>query len=87
MKKIKIKWINVSKAILLVLSSLVVIHDMFMVTAYGWITNKPCQLTWFGLGTFLIACYASIYLVDNLFGETKSASESENVRCTKNFEK
>ncbi len=55
MKKKKIKWGNVIKAVIFLLCIGVMIHDFYMLTIYSFITNQLTQLTWFGLGTLILA--------------------------------
>lgn len=54
-KKLKIKWKNVALFGILLICGYVVIHDLFMLTIYSWITGQYVGWTWFGLGIFFIA--------------------------------
>lgn len=56
MKRLKIKWINVIKLILLIISILVILHDMYMLTLASWFTGKLYSFSWFGLMTFILFC-------------------------------
>ena len=53
MKKTKIKWDNIIKALILVFCIGVVARDLFMLTIYSSITGKLYGWTWFGFITFL----------------------------------
>ena len=55
-KKIKILWWNLTLLIILLICASIVIHDVFMLTIYSWITGNMCGWTWFGFLTFLLAC-------------------------------
>lgn len=54
-KKLKIKWNNVALLIILLVCGGVVIHDLYMLTIYSWITGKMVGWTWFGFLTFILA--------------------------------
>ena len=54
-KKIKIKWGNIGLLALLLLCASVVIHDLFMLTIYSWISGNMYGWTWFGFLTFILA--------------------------------
>lgn len=55
-KKLKIKWVNVVKAIIFVFCISMIFHDLFMLTIGSWITGTLCAWTWFGLLTFILFC-------------------------------
>lgn len=54
-KKLKIKWKNVALLIVLIICASIIIHDVFMLTFYSWITGMMASWTWFGFLTFLLA--------------------------------
>lgn len=54
-KKIKIKWLNVALVVVFLMCLYVILHDMFMLTIYSWITGKMVGWTWFGFLTFILA--------------------------------
>jgi len=56
-KKIKIKWDNVALLLIMLVCGGVVIHDVFMITIYSWITSYMVGWTWYGLITFLLALF------------------------------
>jgi len=55
-RKLKIKWKNVSILTVGLLALSVIIHDVFMLTIYTWLTGNSYGWTWFGLITFVLAC-------------------------------
>lgn len=54
-KKFKIKWKNVSLAVILLMCIGLILHDIFMITIYSWITGNLYGWTWLGLLTFILA--------------------------------
>ena len=56
MKKKKIKWINVVKAIVFVFCISMILHDVFMLTIGSWISGNLYGWTWFGFLTFILFC-------------------------------
>lgn len=54
-KRLKIKWNNIALLLILLVCAGVVIHDVYMLTIYSWITGRMAGWTWFGLATFLLA--------------------------------
>lgn len=54
-KKLKIKWNNIALLGVLLLCAYIVIHDLFMLTIYSWITGQMLGWTWFGFITFIIS--------------------------------
>ncbi|MBQ7307317.1 MAG: hypothetical protein IJW82_02210 [Clostridia bacterium] len=54
-KKLKIKWKNVSLAVILLMCIGLILHDIFMITIYSWITGNLYGWTWLGLLTFILA--------------------------------
>lgn len=61
----KIKWSNILKFIVLISSLLLIIHDIFMITVYGWVTNNMASWTWFGFVTFVLAVVVVILILDD----------------------
>ena len=56
MKKKKIKWINVIKAIVFVFCISMILHDVFMLTIGSWISGNLYGWTWYGFITFILFC-------------------------------
>lgn len=63
-KKKKIKWKNIILLVILLLCVYIVIHDLFMLTIYSWITSNLVGWTWFGLAIFIIALIAGGFIID-----------------------
>lgn len=65
MKKKKINRINVFKALILLISLIVVMHDCYLVIfgSYQW--------TWYGVATFMICAYIFIDILDDFIEQTK----------------
>lgn len=64
--KLKFKWKNMLKLMLLVACFSVVAHDLYVLTI-SWI--NPIPTTWIAFGglTFLFACCLGNYLFEDLF--------------------
>ena len=54
-KRLKIKWKNIALLLILLVCAGLVIHDVYMLTIYSWITGRMAGWTWFGFLTFLLA--------------------------------
>lgn len=63
-KKKKIKWKNIILLVILLLCVYIVIHDLFMLTIYSWITSNLVSWTWFGLAIFIVALIIGIFIID-----------------------
>lgn len=59
----KIKWKNVALLIVGVISAIVILHDLYMLTIYSWITGITCGWTWIGFITFMLA----VFIVGNIY--------------------
>lgn len=81
-KRMKIKWMNVIKAIVLVSLISIILHDIYMVTIYSTITGNLYGFTWYGLITFILFCVISVNLYEDLNEQTKSVSNTGTVRHT-----
>lgn len=62
----KIKWLNVLKVLGLIGCLALIVHDLFMVTIYGWITSNMVGWTWFGLATFVATIMIASLIFDDL---------------------
>lgn len=74
----KIKWLNVLKIVGFIGCLALIVHDLFMVTVYGWITSKLVSWTWLGFITFVIAFIIASILFDDLekqWNTTKTKKE------------
>lgn len=72
MKRLKIKWINVIKLILLIISILVILHDTYMLTLASWFTGKLYSFSWFGLMTFILFCIIAGIIYNDFKEQIKS---------------
>lgn len=62
----KIKWLNILKVLGLIGCLALIVHDLFMVTIYGWITSNMVGWTWFGFGTFILAFMVAGLIFEDL---------------------
>lgn len=72
MKKKKIKWINVIKAIVFIFCISMILHDVYMLTVASWVTGKLYSWTWFGLLTFILFCSIAGMIYDDFEEQIKS---------------
>ena len=68
-KRIKIKWRNVGLVAVLLLCVGVVLHYLFMLTVYSWITGELLGWTWFGFLTFILAFAVGGEIVEYFYEE------------------
>lgn len=47
--------IFIALAIVFLFCAYIVLHDLYMLTIYSWITGKMVGWTWFGFLTFMLA--------------------------------
>lgn len=81
MKALKgIKWLNVLKIIGFIGCLALIVHDLFMVTVYGWITSNMVGWTWFGFATFVAAIMTAGTIFDDL-EEQWNAIETKKERA------
>ena len=74
MKKIllKIKWKNVIKSLILLISVSFMLHDVYLLTISSWFTGKLYSFTWFGFITFILFCTITGIIVSDFEEQTKS---------------
>lgn len=48
--------IFIALAIVFIFCAYIVLHDLYMLTIYSWITGKMAGWTWYGFITFILAC-------------------------------
>ncbi len=69
-RKLKIKWLELFKFILEILGMLgclaLIIHDLYKITIYSWITSNMVGWTWFGFITFILAFMALGLMYEDL---------------------
>lgn len=77
MKKIllKIKWKNVIKSLMLLVSVSFIIHDVYLLTISSWFTGELYSFTWFGFITFILFCTITGMIISD-FEEQKSILNS-----------
>ena len=71
-KRLKIKWLNVFKLIALILCVGLIVHDIYVITIYSYITNTPHAFTWFGLSVFTTALIIAITIYLDFKEQIKS---------------
>lgn len=69
MKKIKIKWKNIFKFIIMLLCLGIVLHDFYMVSISQFFTGQMVGWSWFGFITFFIALFTLAFLYEDLFNK------------------
>ena len=74
----KINWKNVMKLIIMLVASLVIVHDIYKLTIYSSITGRLAGFTWFGFITFILC----IGLVIVIYDEIKSVSKIGTLQHT-----
>lgn len=62
----RVKWLNVLKIVGFIGCLALIVHDLFMVTVYGWITSNMVGWTWFGFATFVAAIMTAGTIFDDL---------------------
>ena len=62
----RVKWLNVLKIVGFIGCLTLIVHDLFMVTVYGWITSNMVGWTWFGFATFVAAIMTAGTIFDDL---------------------
>lgn len=85
MKKRKIKWLNVVKAVIFLFCITMILHDVFMLTVGGWITGELYGWTWLGFITFILFCSIAGMIYDDFEEKIKSATNIETVTRTNTF--
>lgn len=75
-KKNKLKWENVAKLLMLIISLIVVLHDSYL------IIFKSYQWTWLGVATFMIFTYVFVSIVYDFYEQIKSMPEAYKPKHT-----
>ena len=78
MKKIKIKWGNVIKAIIFLFCVGLMLHDFYMVSISCFFTGQEVCLTWYGLATLLLAMAVSCEIWDDFEYQIEKMSTTRN---------
>lgn len=77
-KKLKIKWVNVIKAIIFVFCISMILHDVFMLTFASWITGNFYGWTWFGFLTFILFCTIASMIYEDFEEEIEKTQATRN---------
>lgn len=72
MKKKKIKWGNVGKAIIFLFCIGLILHDFYMLTIHSFVTGQYCGWTWLGFITFWIAVMTAEAIYEDFEEQTKN---------------
>ena len=81
-KKTKINWKNILKTILFIFCIYMILHDLFMITIYGWINGNQYRFSWFGFITFILFFITAIFIYEDFEEQTKSVPVTRNNRYT-----
>lgn len=71
----KIKWNNIALLIIAILSTSVVLHDIYMLTISSFTTGYLATFTWFGLATFILALIISINAIITIIEKLDTKKE------------
>lgn len=72
MKKVKIKWLNVGKLILFIFCICTILHDLYMVTLYSYISGSMYGWSSYGFLTFILFCIVAVVIYEDFEEQTKS---------------
>lgn len=72
MRKIKIKWGNVLKLIILQSCAIMFLHDLYTLAIYPFFSGKIVSLTLFGTITFILNLIIIAFIIDDLVDQYKS---------------
>lgn len=67
----KINWINVLLFIVFIVSSILVINDIYTITLKSVITGQYYGFTWFGLVTFTTELFVAIGIGVDIYDKSK----------------
>lgn len=76
----RVKWLNVLEIVGFIGCLALIVHDLFMVTIYSWITSNMVGWTWFGFVTFVVAIMIASITFDDL-EEQWNAIETKKERA------
>lgn len=77
--KTKLKWKNILKLIVFIVSVGIIIYDLFMLLIYPFISGTLTSWTLFGFITFIVAVYLSV----DIYEQIKNVSNTGTVKHTK----
>lgn len=71
-KRLKINWLNVIKLIVFIICVSMIIHDLYLLTIYSFITGNLYGWSWFGLLTFILFCSIADIIYEDFEEQIKS---------------
>lgn len=60
---------NILLLIILIICTIVVSHDLYIIVIQPWITHKTAGWTWFGFITFIIAAISGLSIISYFIKE------------------
>lgn len=78
MKRKKINWSNVFKALLFLVSSLESLYLLYMLTIHSIISNTLLGLSWFGVIAILMSCGTALSIFLDFKEQMKKMSTTRN---------
>ncbi len=63
----RIKWVNIIEILILIVCTLIILHDVYMIMFKGY------SFTWFGILTFMFAIIEGSIITENLEEKIKIA--------------
>ena len=70
-KRIKIKFKNLAVLIIALIAALVILHDIYYVSVYSWISKITYSWTWYGFISFIVCVGILDLCCDYLFNYEK----------------
>lgn len=74
-KRRKIKWDNIALLIILIVSTIIILHDLYVLLIMPWFNSKVLGWTWCGLLTFIISLCFVIEIIDYFACEINKIQE------------
>lgn len=74
-KRRKIKWDNIALLIILIVSTIIILHDLYVLLIMPWINSNVLGWTWWGLLTFIISLCFVIEITDYFTYEINKIQE------------
>lgn len=62
--KVKKIYKNILLLMILILCTIIVIHDLYLIVIKPWVTGDTCGWTFFGFITFILAIYIGGYIIE-----------------------
>lgn len=83
MKKRKIKWGNVIKAIILLICLAVLIKDIYMLTLHSFITGEYVGFSYLGLFISMYCLIITLAIIENFDDQIEKMSSTRNTKHLK----